>query len=182
MKYRVQVQDKSFLIEISEKQNQLEVNLEGKKFQAEFLPLKNNNHFSLLLGNKFQDVEIDKSDGVYTVFVRGQKFECLIEEERFSKLTRLTGSVVTPVAESAKRTGGPADSYGGKELKAPMPGLIVELKVKKKNKVKAGQGVLVMEAMKMENEIRSHIEGTVKEILVKEKQVVEKDQLLLRFE
>ncbi len=182
MKYRVQVQDKSFLIEISakkkggpansyggeEKQNQLEVGLEGRKFSAELLPLKNNNHFSLLLGNKFQDVEIDKTDGVYTIFVRGQKFECLIEEARFSKLTRVAGPVTKPVAE--------------KELKAPMPGLIVELKVKKKNKVKAGQGVLIIEAMKMENEIRSPIEGTVKEILVKEKQVVEKDQLLLKFE
>lgn len=68
-----------------------------------------------------------------------------------------------------------------KEIKAPMPGLILDLKVKPGDEVKKGDIVLILEAMKMENSIKSPGEGIVKSILVNLKDSVEKNQVLIRF-
>lgn len=69
-----------------------------------------------------------------------------------------------------------------KELNAFIPGTIVKLSVKEKTKVKAGEHLLVLEAMKMKNEILSPITGTIKKIHVQVGERVKKDQMLLEFE
>ena len=66
-------------------------------------------------------------------------------------------------------------------LKAPMPGLIHSLKVEAGQEVKKGDPLLILEAMKMENIIKSPGEGIVKEIHVEEKNSVEKNALLITF-
>lgn len=68
-----------------------------------------------------------------------------------------------------------------KEVKAPMPGLILDLMVKPGDKVKKGDLLLILEAMKMENGIKSPGDGTVKQVLVSLKQSVEKNQVLIQF-
>ena len=68
-----------------------------------------------------------------------------------------------------------------KEIKAPMPGLILDLKVKAGDEVKKGDVVLILEAMKMENIIKSPGDGVVKEVKVNLKQSVEKNQVLIQF-
>jgi biotin carboxyl carrier protein len=68
-----------------------------------------------------------------------------------------------------------------KEIKAPMPGLILDLKVAPGDVVKKGDVVLILEAMKMENSIKSPGDGVVKEVKVSLKQSVEKNQVLLQF-
>ena len=66
-------------------------------------------------------------------------------------------------------------------IKAPMPGLIIDLKVKPGDAVKQGDQLLILEAMKMENIIKSPGEGTVKNVKVKKGESVEKGQVLLEF-
>ena len=68
-----------------------------------------------------------------------------------------------------------------KEIKAPMPGLILDLKVAPGDLVKKGDVVLILEAMKMENSIKSPGDGVVKEVKVSLKQSVEKNQVLIQF-
>ncbi|GMQ28219.1 acetyl-CoA carboxylase biotin carboxyl carrier protein subunit [Algoriphagus confluentis] len=68
-----------------------------------------------------------------------------------------------------------------KDIKAPMPGLILDLKVKSGDEVKKGDVVLILEAMKMENIIKAPGDGTVKEVKVSLKQSVEKNQVLIQF-
>ncbi len=68
-----------------------------------------------------------------------------------------------------------------KVLKAPMPGLIFEIKVKEGDEVKKGDPILILEAMKMENLLKSPGEGVVKEIKIKKGESVEKNQVLIRF-
>jgi biotin carboxyl carrier protein len=68
-----------------------------------------------------------------------------------------------------------------KNIKAPMPGLILDLKVKPGDEVKKGDVVLILEAMKMENIIKSPGDGVVKEVKVFLKQSVEKNQVLIQF-
>ena len=70
---------------------------------------------------------------------------------------------------------------GMKELKAPMPGLILQLNVTEGQEIKKGDSILILEAMKMENVIKAQGDATVKSILVKEKQTVEKNQVLVLF-
>jgi biotin carboxyl carrier protein len=67
-------------------------------------------------------------------------------------------------------------------VRAPMPGLIVRIEVESGQRVAAGQGLIVLEAMKMENELRALQGGIVKEVFVQEKHAVEKDEKLLVIE
>lgn len=68
-----------------------------------------------------------------------------------------------------------------KEIKAPMPGLILDLKVKPGDEVKKGEVVLILEAMKMENILKSPGDGIVKAVKVSLNQSVEKNQVLIQF-
>ena len=74
-----------------------------------------------------------------------------------------------------------AGSGSLKEIKAPMPGLILDLKVAPGDVVKKGDVVLILEAMKMENSIKSPGDGIVKAVNVSLKQSVEKNQVLIQF-
>lgn len=68
-----------------------------------------------------------------------------------------------------------------KDIKAPMPGLILDLMVKPGDEVKKGDVVLILEAMKMENIIKSPGDGIVREVKVALKQSVEKNQVMILF-
>lgn len=68
-----------------------------------------------------------------------------------------------------------------KEIKAPMPGLIFDIKVHEGEEVKKGDPVLILEAMKMENIIKSPGDGVVKTIKIKKGDSVEKNQVLIQF-
>lgn len=68
------------------------------------------------------------------------------------------------------------------EIKAFIPGVIGEIFVKEGDAVKKGQSILVLEAMKMKNQIKSHMNAKVKRILVKQNEVVSKNQLLIELE
>ena len=68
------------------------------------------------------------------------------------------------------------------ELKAPMPGLVLSIMVQPGDSVVKGDGLMVLEAMKMENIIRTPADGIVKSVDVKKSDAVEKNQVLIKFE
>ena len=86
--------------------------------------------------------------------------------------SRLLASAVT----------GRSDHSQDYQIKAPMPGMIKEIEVEEGGKVEPGTGLIVLEAMKMENEIRSSVHGTITRIHVQKQQSVEKSQLLIVIE
>ena len=106
--------------------------------------------------------------GAYTLWVDGFRFDGEALDERTRAIRDIT-------AESRKASG-PAS------LSAPMPGLIVRVSVASGDSVQAGQGLIVMEAMKMENELRAAASGTVKNVLVEPGKAVEKGTLLIEFQ
>jgi biotin carboxyl carrier protein len=75
-----------------------------------------------------------------------------------------------------------ADAAGGESLSAIMPGRIVRVLVSRGDEIKKGSGLLVLEAMKMENEVRSPCDGVVREIFVEQGQTVENGALLISIE
>jgi pyruvate carboxylase subunit B len=93
------------------------------------------------------------------------KFEARVEDKRLAVIEKST-LALRPLV---------------KELKSPLPGVVVKVEVREKEEVKTGQGILILEAMKMENEIKSPFSGKIKKILIKERQTVEKDQTLVIF-
>jgi biotin carboxyl carrier protein len=103
-------------------------------------------------------------------------------------LLQADGQVITAVVESERerllgKFGPRGQAAGGsREVRAPMPSLVVKVEVAVGEQVKAGQGLMILEAMKMENEIKSSRAGTVKSIHVKPGNPVEKGALLLEFE
>ncbi len=68
------------------------------------------------------------------------------------------------------------------EVHAPMPALVVKVEVREGDDVEAGEGLCVLEAMKMENELKAHRSGRVKQVFVKEGNTVEKNELLMILE
>jgi len=106
--------------------------------------------------------------GRYTLWVDGYRFESEALDERTRAIRDLSAASAGP--------SGPAP------IVAPMPGLIVRVSVKPGDRVEAGQGVVVMEAMKMENELRATAPGTVKSVEVSAGTAVEKGALLVALE
>jgi pyruvate carboxylase subunit B len=106
--------------------------------------------------------------GRYTLWVDGYRFEVEALDERTRTIRDVSAANAGP--------SGPAP------VLAPMPGLIVRINVGVGEKVEAGQGVVVMEAMKMENELRATAPGTVKSIEVATGTAVEKGALLVALE
>ncbi|MBN2727186.1 biotin/lipoyl-binding protein [Candidatus Mcinerneyibacteriota bacterium] len=87
-----------------------------------------------------------------------------------------------PAAKEGETLRKPREVVGSGHVTAPLPGLILEILVKEGDMVKAGQDVLIMEAMKMENEVQSPQEGTVKEIKVRRGDSVYEGDILIVLE
>ncbi len=106
--------------------------------------------------------------GLYTLSIDGYRFEVDALDERARTIRDLAGAA--------------AAATGPAPLVAPMPGLIVRVNARPGDQVRAGQGLVVMEAMKMENELRATADATVKAVLVSAGVAVEKGAVLLELE
>ena len=109
-----------------------------------------------------------ESRGRYTLWLDGFRFEAEALDERARTIRELTGA--------SAAASGPAP------IVAPMPGMIVRIAAQVGDQVQPGQGVVVMEAMKMENELRATSAGTVRAVLVAAGTAVEKNTVLLELE
>lgn len=117
----------------------------------------------MIRGNNYE-VEIHSfEDNIAEVEVNGSKYKVELQQEiKTSKTPRLTRSQVVPASAADRaKTSSPAEKKGGGVLKAPLPGTILEIKVKVGDPVKIGDTLLIMEAMKMENNIKADREGKV---------------------
>jgi len=102
--------------------------------------------------------------GRWTAGVRGSRYEVSVEDERAHHVRSLVGTTAL---------------QAGQVLKAPMPGLVLRVLVAEGDQVTAGQGLVVLEAMKMENELKASGAGVVRSVRAVAGNTVEKGQLLL---
>jgi biotin carboxyl carrier protein len=121
--------------------------------------------FSLLIEHATAEVSVSSRGDEFQVVVGGRTHRLRLLDER--ALRRLQRA---------------ATADGARELRAAMPGKVVAVLIEAGAKVERGQGVLVIEAMKMENEIDAPRAGTVTEICVKPGQAVEAGELLARID
>ena len=114
------------------------------------------------------------------LIIAGRSYEAgLVKRPNGYTVVLPEDAVEVELAEAARDAAPPVKkAAGATPLRAPMPGRIVKLLVDPGQEVVAGQGLVVMEAMKMENELRSPRAGRVKEIHVRERQAVETGALL----
>jgi biotin carboxyl carrier protein len=126
---------------------------------------------------------VEIAPNTLSVLLAGQSHEICVTPSADGKLNLRAGTqefsaeVLDPRTWSGRRHGG-VEAEGRQQIIAPMPGKVVRLLVKAGDAVEAGQGLLVVEAMKMQNEIRSPKSGTVERVLAAEGQAVNASEVL----
>ena len=140
---------------------------------------------------KYEILEVNYSNKEIILFKDQKKFKCKILKHNYedqSYVVKVNGNISTiriikPAEKTAEKIGiNKNTGLNVNTLKAPMPGLILEILVTKSVTVKKGDPIIILEAMKMENILTSPIDGVIKNIEVKPQQTVEKNNVLIRFE
>ncbi|HET55177.1 MAG TPA: acetyl-CoA carboxylase biotin carboxyl carrier protein subunit [Ignavibacteria bacterium] len=120
-------------------------------------------------GNKYNVELLNIEDNIAEVEVNGSKYEVEIGQEiKTTKTPKLVREQAFPSTEADRaKTSSPTEKKGAGLVKAPLPGTILEINIKEGDVVKSGDKLLIMEAMKMENNITADREGKIISIKVK---------------
>ena len=162
MKYTALINDKTYEIEIGAN-NTVMVN--GEPHNVDFRTIDGSALYSLLLDNASWEALVDRNGDKYRVLIGGELNAVVVQDERTRKMAKAEGAQAAPTGEAI--------------IKAPMPGLVRGVVVNVGDNVAAKQGVVILEAMKMENELRTPRAGIVKEVRVKAGDKVEQGQVLV---
>jgi biotin carboxyl carrier protein len=156
------VDNKEYLVEIIDEKH---IIINGKSYEVDFESVSGQPVYSLIVDGKSHESYVQQGDDNWQVLLRGRLYPVTVEDEREKRLRAAAGS---DVAES-----------GEFHLKAPMPGLVVAIPVEEGQEIKKGQVILILESMKMQNELKSPRDGTIGRIRVKTGESVEQKQTLL---
>jgi biotin carboxyl carrier protein len=141
--------------------------------------------YRVVVGGNEREVDARQIDGSgWSLIIGGQAYLVDVESGKDGELVAEIRGVTVPVkladprrvALAAQRT---REASGPFDVRAPMPGKIVKVHVKAGDAVSVGQGLIVIEAMKMENELRAPREGTVDKVRASEGQAVEAQEVLV---
>ena len=166
MKYVVQLNDERQTVNVEG----TEATLAENTVHVEMEEVEGSPLYVVRIGSEVHRVVAQKQAGRgrYTLWIDGYRFDAEALDERTRAIRDLSAATKGP--------SGPAPVI------APMPGLILRVNVKVGDRVEAGQGLVVMEAMKMENELRATGAGTVKRVQADPGSAVEKGALLVELE
>jgi biotin carboxyl carrier protein len=162
MKYITSIENQEFTIEILDDRKIL---FNGKEMSVDFESVSGGPVYSLLIDGKSYEAYIYPVEGDWEILIEGRLYPVRVEDEREKRLRAASGG---RVAESGEFL-----------LKAPMPGLIVSVPVSEGQEVKKGDVLLILESMKMQNELKSPRDGIIGKIRVKAGESVEQRQKLL---
>jgi biotin carboxyl carrier protein len=160
--------------------------VEGKQVQIEIT--KNNGLYCLTWeGKSFNVDSVRTNHNTFSLLVGGNSYEVTIEKQASNFLVHFYNDTVRLELFDARKFGASAITKksirgGAHEILAPMPGKIIKVAVCKDGQVQEGDPLLIMEAMKMQNELKAPASGTIKNVLVKEGEAVSSQQVLMVLE
>jgi biotin carboxyl carrier protein len=162
MKYITTVNSHEYTIEILDEAH---LSLDGVVYDLDFERVGNQPVYSLVLGGKSFEAHVYTDDEQWQVLLRGDMYRAVVEDERERRLrSQLEGAPV---------------ELGEFFLKAPMPGLVIAIPVQEGQLVEKGDVLLILESMKMQNELKAPRAGKVSRLRVAPGERVEQKQTLL---
>jgi len=167
MKYFITINNRDYDVEYNE-YSPSTIRLSGKEMTFDLRQGIHPQNISLILDNQSLMFWIENNQEGYHAHCLGRDFNITVEDEKTRRL------------KSVLKVGGGRSVAG--IVKASMPGMIVKIPVESGQVVRKGQGLVIVEAMKMENEIKSPVDGKVLEIRCKSLQAVEKGETLMIIE
>ncbi len=150
MTYDVSIDGKSHRLELDRADGRWSCRLDGREVAVDAV-LARPDVLSLRIGNQAYEVKCERVGAEMHLWVGSVRFAAEVRDPR-----------------SLRGRGRAVDEHGPKKLAAPMPGKVVRILLSQGDEVEAGTGVLVVEAMKMQNEVKSPKKGTIQKILVSE--------------
>ena len=162
MKFEVHISGKTRRVELQRESSTWRVTLDDQPVAADVAEIDPHT-FSILLNGQSHEIRVTPLSGGQLKLQSGSH--------------EFSAEVIDPRAWRAGRRGG-AEAEGRQQIVAPMPGKVVRVLVKQGEQVKAGQGLFVVEAMKMQNEIRSPKSGAIERLLAEEGQAVNAGEAL----
>ncbi|MBI4840825.1 MAG: acetyl-CoA carboxylase biotin carboxyl carrier protein subunit [candidate division NC10 bacterium] len=154
-------------VDVRQDRDGLHVRLDDREFPVDLLRV-DPALYSLLIDGRSYEIDVLESEDALMVLVDGQPFRVEIQDEQQRRLRAAAGKGETKT--------------GKRIVTAPMPGKVVKLLVQPGDAVQPGDGIVVVEAMKMENELKASTPGTVKEIRVEEGKAVSGGEVLVVIE
>jgi len=135
--------------------------------------------YKLLINNEHFEAKILEYSPTHArINLNGTEYLVQIENDKIDSVPKLAAQEkAVPLAPAFSSN---ADLFSG-EIRAPLPGVIVTIPVSEGDEVKAGQSILIIEAMKMQSEIASPFDGKIEKILVKERAPVKEGDLLMKI-
>lgn len=164
MKYYARIGNNEYEIEISDTQ----VLLDGEPVDVDLVRSGIPELYSVLFGGQSHEMLVTSDRFNYTVSIRSEQFQVQVQDERSRRLNQARKMPTLPEGELA--------------ITAPIPGLVVKVLANVGDAVEEGQPLVILEAMKMENEIRSIRSGVAKAIMVSPGQRVEQNAVLIVLE
>jgi pyruvate carboxylase subunit B len=167
MKYRVTLDGEKTTVEIVDRAGRTFVVIDGAEVPVELASVRDSGSYSLLLGTKSVPVVASGANEDMTLTLGAETWHATVVDEREALLAEALG-------DRARK--------GGGILRSVMPGIVRELRVTKGDTVTKGQPLLILEAMKMQNEVRADAGGTVKALHVAAGAAVAKGDPLVTLE
>lgn len=166
MKFWVTLEGREAQVEFRAVDGRLVLDVGGEHLEADFARLPDGEVYSLLVGGRSHEVRVSPENGHLEVSLNGVAIPIEVRH---------------PLEKALARVRQDGAAAGEETVVAPMPGLVVALRVKPGDRVEAGQPVVVVEAMKMQNELATRGGGVVKDVLVAERASVSAGQALIRI-
>uniref|UniRef100_A0A7C6A9Y9 Biotin/lipoyl-binding protein n=1 Tax=candidate division WOR-3 bacterium TaxID=2052148 RepID=A0A7C6A9Y9_UNCW3 len=167
MKFNIVVDGHPFLIEINKVNNNLLVTVDNESIELGYETNRDGSLSAIILGGKRYEVRCNNCKGNYKVSLWQKPFEV-----SFSRVA----------AESEPKLISDVTQIRHRVIKAPMSGLVIAIHTKQNQEVKPGDALILLEAMKMQNEIRSPIAAKIRHIYTAVGKTVEKGEKLLELE
>lgn len=162
MRYITTVEGKQFLVEIIDEKH---ISVDGMVYEVDFESVSGQPVYSLIVNGQSHEAYAAQDEDNWQVLLRGRLYPITVEDEREKRLRSAAGGGVAETGEF--------------HLKAPMPGLVVAIPVTEGQAIHKGQVLLILESMKMQNELKAPRDGTLGRVRVRVGETVEQKQTLL---